>query len=65
MTASPSAPVESDTITLGATVRNTGAVASPATKVDLLLGGSKAATASLGALAMRRADHRQRLRRYA
>ncbi|MFF7361973.1 discoidin domain-containing protein [Streptomyces sp. NPDC008125] len=51
VTASPSAPVESDTITLGATVRNSGASASAATKVDLLLGGSKVATASVGALA--------------
>ncbi|MFC8226210.1 discoidin domain-containing protein [Streptomyces sp. NPDC057287] len=49
--ASPSAPVESDAITLSATVRNSGAVASPAGKVDFELGGSKVATASVGALA--------------
>ncbi|MEU2482299.1 discoidin domain-containing protein [Streptomyces sp. NPDC013130] len=49
--ASPSAPVESDAITLSATVRNSGAVASPAGKLDFQLGGSKVATASVGALA--------------
>ncbi|WP_405659072.1 discoidin domain-containing protein [Streptomyces sp. NBC_01166] len=49
--ASPSAPVESDAITLSATVRNSGAVASPAGKLDFELGGSKVATASVGALA--------------
>ncbi|MGP3750421.1 discoidin domain-containing protein [Streptomyces sp. IBSNAI001] len=51
VTASPAAPVESDSITLSATVRNTGALASPAGKLDFELGGSKAATASVGALA--------------
>ncbi|MFJ8922962.1 discoidin domain-containing protein [Streptomyces sp. NPDC102415] len=51
VTASPAAPVESDAITLSATVRNTGALASPAGKLDFELGGSKAATASVGALA--------------
>lgn len=49
--ASPAAPVESDQITLSATVRNTGALASPAGKLDFELGGSKVATASVGALA--------------
>ncbi|WP_307128504.1 discoidin domain-containing protein [Streptomyces sp. B1I3] len=49
--ASPAAPVESDAITLSATVRNAGAVAAPAGKLDFELGGSKVATASVGALA--------------
>ncbi|MFD9504230.1 discoidin domain-containing protein [Streptomyces sp. NPDC060035] len=49
--ASPAAPVESDEITLSATVRNTGALAAPAGKLDFELGGSKVATASVGALA--------------
>lgn len=51
VTAAPATPVESDAITLSATVRNTGALASPAGKLDFELGGSKAATASVGALA--------------
>ncbi|MFE6933961.1 discoidin domain-containing protein [Streptomyces sp. NPDC057699] len=51
VTAAPAAPVESDAITLSATVRNTGALASPAGKLDFELGGSKAASASVGALA--------------
>ncbi len=51
VTASPASPVESDPVTLSATVRNTGAVASPAGKLDFELGGSKVATASAGALA--------------
>ncbi|WP_129260625.1 discoidin domain-containing protein [Streptomyces sp. M3] len=51
VTAAPAAPVESDAITLSATVRNTGALASPAGKLDFELGGSKVATASVGALA--------------
>ncbi|MGW2513138.1 galactose-binding domain-containing protein [Streptomyces scopuliridis] len=49
--ATPAAPVESDLITLSATVRNSGAVAAPASTVEFQLGGSKAATASVGALA--------------
>ncbi|MFE9911742.1 discoidin domain-containing protein [Streptomyces clavifer] len=49
--ASPAAPVESDAITLSATVRNTGALAAPAGKLDFELGGSKVATVSVGALA--------------
>ncbi|MGW1228489.1 discoidin domain-containing protein [Streptomyces sp. NPDC002530] len=51
LTASPAAPVESDPVTLTATVRNSGAVAAPASKVEFRLGGSKVATASVGALA--------------
>ncbi|MEV7479744.1 discoidin domain-containing protein [Streptomyces halstedii] len=49
--ASPAAPVESDDITLTATVRNTGAVAAPASRLAFELGGSKVATASVGTLA--------------
>ncbi|MFD7287476.1 discoidin domain-containing protein [Streptomyces sp. NPDC059863] len=49
--AAPAAPVESDPITLSATVRNAGAVAAPASTVDFQLGGSKAGSASVGALA--------------
>ncbi|WP_078966313.1 discoidin domain-containing protein [Streptomyces sp. WM6378] len=51
LTASPSAPVESDAVTLSATVHNKGTSASPATTVAFQLGGSKAATANVGALA--------------
>ncbi len=51
VSAAPAAPVESDPITLSATVRNSGAVAAPASTVEFQLGGSKAATASVGALA--------------
>ncbi len=49
--AAPTAPVESDPITLSATVRNAGAVAAPASTVEFQLGGSKTATAAVGALA--------------
>ncbi|MFD5030079.1 discoidin domain-containing protein [Streptomyces sp. NPDC058405] len=51
VTAAPAAPVESDPITLSATVRNAGAVAAPASTVELRLGGTKVGTASVGALA--------------
>lgn len=51
LTATPAAPVESDDITLRATVRNSGPLAAPAGKVDFRLGGTKAATAPVGALA--------------
>ncbi|MER8067662.1 discoidin domain-containing protein [Streptomyces sp. NPDC094034] len=51
VSAAPAAPVESDPITLSATVRNAGAVAAPASTVDFQLGGSKAGSASVGALA--------------
>ncbi|MFE9405085.1 discoidin domain-containing protein [Streptomyces sp. NPDC006530] len=51
LTATPSAPVESDAVTLAATVHNRGTSASPATTVAFQLGGSKAATANVGALA--------------
>ncbi|MFJ7059754.1 discoidin domain-containing protein [Streptomyces microflavus] len=52
ITAAPAAPVESDTITLTATVRNAGALAAPASKVEFRLGGSKVATGNAGALAV-------------
>ncbi|MGW1102484.1 discoidin domain-containing protein [Streptomyces sp. NPDC002540] len=51
LTATPAAPVESDVITLKATVRNNGPVAAPAGSVALRLGGTKVATAPVGALA--------------
>ncbi|MFD8958559.1 CARDB domain-containing protein, partial [Streptomyces anulatus] len=51
ITAAPAAPVETDEVTLTATVRNAGALAAPASKVELRLGGTKVATASVGALA--------------
>ncbi|NUK02460.1 discoidin domain-containing protein [Streptomyces lunaelactis] len=51
LTASPAAPVESDVITLSATVRNSGPLASAASAVALRLGGTKVATAQAGALA--------------
>ncbi|MEH0935802.1 discoidin domain-containing protein [Micromonospora psammae] len=51
LTASPAAPVETDTITLSATVRNAGTSASAATAVGLYLGTTKVGTAAVGALA--------------
>ncbi|MEU8575136.1 discoidin domain-containing protein [Streptomyces asoensis] len=51
LTASPASPVESDTITLSATVRNSGESAAPASSLALRLDGTKVATASVGALA--------------
>ncbi|MFE5092405.1 discoidin domain-containing protein [Streptomyces sp. NPDC056638] len=51
LTATPAAPVESDEITLRATVRNNGPVAAPAGSVALRLGGTKVATAPVGPLA--------------
>lgn len=48
---SPSAPVESDAVTVSATVRNSGRQAAPASAVALRLGGTKVATAQVGALA--------------
>ncbi|RDG38349.1 galactose-binding domain-containing protein [Streptomyces corynorhini] len=51
LSASPASPVESDAITLSATVRNTGRAAAPAGPVEFRLGGSKVATAPVGALA--------------
>ncbi|CAG7655736.1 discoidin domain-containing protein [Actinacidiphila bryophytorum] len=51
LTASPSAPVETDPITLSATVKNIGTNASPASNVNLYLGTAKVGTASVSALA--------------
>ncbi|MDJ0381946.1 discoidin domain-containing protein [Streptomyces sp. G-G2] len=51
LSATPAAPVESDTVTLAATVKNSGPVAAPATAVTFQLGGTKVATANVAALA--------------
>ncbi|MFI2780685.1 discoidin domain-containing protein [Streptomyces sp. ALB3] len=51
LTTTPAAPVESDTITVRATVRNSGPATAPASAVALRLGGTKVATAQVGALA--------------
>ncbi|MEU3187526.1 discoidin domain-containing protein [Streptomyces sp. NPDC006923] len=51
LTAAPASPVESDAITLSATVRNAGAVAAPAGSVEFRLGGTKVGTGSVSALA--------------
>jgi hypothetical protein len=50
LTTSPDSPVESDEITVSATVRNSGAASSPAGKVAIRLGDTKVATAEVGAL---------------
>ncbi len=63
LTTTPAAPVESDAITVKATVRNSGAAAAPASAVALRLGGTKVATAQAGALAAGAADHGQCLHR--
>ncbi|MFC7386784.1 discoidin domain-containing protein [Sphaerisporangium rhizosphaerae] len=51
ITSSPASPVETDAVTLSATVRNGGTAASGATNVNLYLGSTKVGTASVGALA--------------
>ncbi|MEU7609338.1 discoidin domain-containing protein [Micromonospora sp. NPDC049204] len=51
MSFSPSAPVETSTITLSATVRNAGSAASGATGVNFYLGSTRVGTASVGSLA--------------
>ncbi|MEU7894541.1 discoidin domain-containing protein [Nonomuraea sp. NPDC049152] len=51
MTISPASPVESDAITLSATVKNVGTQSSAATNVNLYLGTTKVGTAAVGALA--------------
>ncbi|MGX7828184.1 discoidin domain-containing protein [Actinokineospora sp. 24-640] len=51
VTASPATPVEGNPITLTATIRNTGTVASPATTTAFQLGGTQAGTATVPALA--------------
>ncbi|MFH8979143.1 discoidin domain-containing protein [Streptomyces sp. NPDC017890] len=50
LTASPASPVESDRITVSATVRNSGPANAPAGEVALRLGDTKVATAEVGAL---------------
>ncbi|PZG07007.1 Secreted glycosyl hydrolase [Micromonospora craterilacus] len=51
VTFAPAAPVETDQITLTATVRNAGTLASGATTVDFALDGTKVGQANVGALA--------------
>ncbi|WP_320069118.1 discoidin domain-containing protein [Micromonospora sp. RTGN7] len=51
LSASPASPTETDAITVSATVRNAGTLASGATNVNLYLGGVRVGTASVGALA--------------
>ncbi|MFE1381818.1 discoidin domain-containing protein [Streptomyces sp. NPDC058740] len=51
LTSSPAAPVESDRITVSATVRNSGPSAAAASRTALRLGGSTVATVPVGALA--------------
>ncbi|RAO29520.1 Beta-fructofuranosidase [Micromonospora saelicesensis] len=51
MSFSPSAPVETSTITLSATVRNAGSAASGATNVNFYLGSTRVGTAAVGGLA--------------
>jgi hypothetical protein len=48
---SPASPVETDAVTLSATVRNAGNAASPASNVNLYAGTAKVGTANVGALA--------------
>ncbi|MBM2622889.1 discoidin domain-containing protein [Actinoplanes sp. LDG1-06] len=48
---SPASPVETDAITLSATVRNAGGLGSGATNVNFYLGTTKVGTASLNSLA--------------
>ncbi|MFD0683863.1 discoidin domain-containing protein [Actinomadura fibrosa] len=47
----PASPIETDAITLRATVRNAGTGAADASGLDFLIGGQKAASAQVGALA--------------
>ncbi|MFG2451774.1 discoidin domain-containing protein [Streptomyces sp. NPDC048512] len=51
ITNSPAAPVESDAVSLTATVTNSGSKASKATDLNFTLGGTKVATADVPALA--------------
>ena len=48
---SPASPVETDAVTLSATVRNAGTAGSPASNVNFYLGTTKVGTATVGALA--------------
>ncbi|GAA4604233.1 CARDB domain-containing protein [Actinoallomurus liliacearum] len=47
----PASPTETDSVSLKATVKNTGTAASDATDVNFYLAGQKAGTAAVGALA--------------
>ncbi|MFJ8579895.1 discoidin domain-containing protein [Micromonospora sp. NPDC093277] len=51
LSSAPAAPVETDPITLSATVRNIGTAASTATAVTFYLGTTRVGTAAVGALA--------------
>ncbi|MCC5578497.1 discoidin domain-containing protein [Microtetraspora sp. AC03309] len=51
MSWSPSAPTETDTVTMSAVVKNIGTAPSDATDVGFHLGGTKVGTANVGALA--------------
>ncbi|MEU8271498.1 discoidin domain-containing protein [Sphaerisporangium sp. NPDC049002] len=51
MSSSPAAPIETDAITLSATVKNIGTASSGATNVNFYLGTTKVGTAAVGALA--------------
>ncbi|MFD8079361.1 discoidin domain-containing protein [Streptomyces sp. NPDC059718] len=51
MSVSPGAPVETDSVSLSATVRNIGELASGATNVTFYLGTTKVGTAAVGTLA--------------
>ncbi|MEV0778020.1 discoidin domain-containing protein [Streptomyces sp. NPDC050428] len=51
VTAAPAEPVESNPITLSATVRNNGTVAAAASSLEFRLGDSKVGTAAVGTLA--------------
>jgi hypothetical protein len=51
MSFSPASPVETDAVTLSATVRNAGTAGSPASNVNFYLGTTKAGTAVVPALA--------------
>ncbi|MHB9862876.1 discoidin domain-containing protein [Streptomyces sp. YIM S03343] len=51
VTNTPAAPVETDAVSLSATVTNSGTKASKATDLNFTLGGTKAATADVPALA--------------
>ncbi|MEV6862369.1 CARDB domain-containing protein, partial [Streptosporangium subroseum] len=51
LTPAPASPIETDSITLSAAVRNIGTAASGATNVNFYLGTTKVGTAAVGALA--------------
>ncbi len=51
MAFTPAAPVETDAVTLSATVRNAGTAGSPASTVAFYLGATRVGTAPVGALA--------------